>query len=1467
MGNEAFDRYAPFIKDFIYRSRWDSLRGVQMAAADAIFNTDENVLLTSSTASGKTEAAFFPILTLLSEDPPASVGALYIGPLKALINDQFGRLTDLCREAGIPVWHWHGDVSQTHKEKLIRHPSGILQITPESLEGMLLHRHGDVARLFGDLRFIVIDEVHSLIKGDRGGQTLCLIERLSRLAGCNPRRIGLSATIGNPGRTGEFLAAGTGRGTAIPEVSEPRVRWRLSMEHFFIQGEQAVPAEGSDPLPPLDSATDRAPRNADPGYAYVFEHTRGRKCLVFSNSREECEEVCSTLRHYCEANREPDRFLIHHGNISPALRETAERAMRDETRDLTVCTTATLELGVDVGRLERAFQIDAPWTVSAFLQRMGRTGRRGQPPEMWFVMREDEAEARAMLPAAVPWTLIQGIALVQTYREDRWVEPPRLDRLPYSLLFHQTLCTLAGGGEMSPGVLAGRVLGLSYFHRVTRDDYRVLLRHLISTDMVERTGRGGLIVGLAGERLISSYRFLATFQENEEFTVRSESMELGTIVRPPPVGEKVAIAGRVWTVDTVDLKRHLLTVTEVKGRVPAFFGLEPGDMDTRILLRMRGVLSEDRSYPYLMANAVGRLAEARETARAAGITERPLVNLGGDMWCLFPWLGTYPFLALERFIKRMCAEELGLSGLDSDRPFFMQFSMKASEQDFYRVLVRRAEGAIDPMDLVYDGEVPVFEKYDEHLPDELVRKGFAHGVLDVEGMRERVLGWKGLIEGRSSSIRRRAGSSNRKLDYTTSPSPPVYRIAVYGKGGIGKSTVSANLSYLLSMDGNSVLHVGCDPKHDSTRLLMHGRSIRTFFSDTSADPVRSGANGVSCVECGGAEPGRGCAGKGLELLFRRIADVDADYRVADVLGDVVCGGFSVPVRTGNADAVLIVTSGEFMSLYAANNILRGLGNIHPGRCVAGLVFNRRGDRGEEAAVRRFADAVGLPIVCDIPRSALFADAEAAGEVLSGLHPGSDEAGALRGLARLMESYPHLEAPRPLSEEGMADIAAGRLVTHLDGPRRSRGCTFDGFDAERNLTYTGEFVMPACTSHGAVDGAMKVSDAAVILHGPRNCAYLMEYVFRRRTLYGTSERSGPVPEPGLYSTGLDAASAFRDTGAEVEAAVRRAMADGYRTGFLISTCSTEVMGVDIPAVAGAVGARTGMDLIPVSPDETFLSGKFGGTQGLMEALVSRMRPREPEKGTVNLIGRWLYGIGRDESIAALDDILGRMGLRVRFCFLDFCTMARIEDFCSAEYDIQLGKGRLAERLSSMISERTGRRRAVRLETPSGLCESLEWVRGLAAYDPSLAPLLPSAEESLRRDFRKGLEPFRSALEGRRVVLFAYIRRYPRVQMEVLEELGAEIVAVLREKPFVIDHNEPDFGSIRVMEEATVCDLRRLKEDEGFDLVVTNDPDRVSRAGFRWAPMGSRYMGLKGAVEWARTLADCIRLDPAGWEGSL
>ncbi len=244
---------------------------------------------------------------------------------------------------------------------------------------------------------------------------------------------------------------------------------------------------------------------------------------------------------------------------------------------------------------------------------------------------------------------------------------------------------------------------------------------------------------------MNNYKFYAVFQENEEYSVRCESQELGTVVKPPPVGDKVAIAGRTWVVESVDPKRHQVYVYPVKGIIPAYFGLEPGDIHTRILERMCRVLQEEQVYPYLLPHATARLAQARQVARLSQMitadkeTLRPaLIPLGGRMFALLPWLGSYAFLALERFLKLRCAQRLGLKGLDSSRPYFMQFTMKASPDEFRTVLHEELDSEFSPMELLYPKEIPLFNKYDDLLPPDLVRKGFAFGVLDIKGMKERM---------------------------------------------------------------------------------------------------------------------------------------------------------------------------------------------------------------------------------------------------------------------------------------------------------------------------------------------------------------------------------------------------------------------------------------------------------------------------------------------------------------------------------------------------------------------------------------------------------------------------------------------------------------------------------------------------------------------------------------------------------
>ncbi len=722
-----FAEFPDFIKEYIYSHGWDELRDIQMDAAETIFKTDSNLLLSSSTASGKTEAAFFPIIANVIKDESAvnSVSVLYIAPLKSLINDQFSRLEELLDMTGIPLTHWHGDVGASHKSALLKEPRGILQITPESLEAMLMKRPNDIPRLFGSLRFAVIDEIHSLIGTDRGNQVICLLSRISALIGYSPRRIGLSATIGDLALAAEWLGAGSKRDAVVPEPKMMPIKWRLGMEHFYIQdpNEKQSHTISASTAPQVDRG---GLATLDAGYEYLYDCVYGKKALVFSNSREETEYVTATMRQIAKARGDDDIFLIHHGNLSASLREDAELKMKDDTiKDAVTCATVTMELGIDIGKLERVAQIGAPNTVSSFLQRLGRSGRRGTPPEMIMLFREETPLPNAPLPQIIPWDLLRGIAVIDLYSEERFIEPPRIKRMPLSLAFQQTLSILASMGELIPRALAERVLDLPPLSVLSKDAYKQLLVSMINDDYIEITESGGLIVGLSGERLINSFKFYAVFKDSEDYTVRCDSEEIGTITTPPPVGDRFALAGRVWEVRDIDPKRKLIFVKSVDGKMEISWPGDAGEIHTKILEKMKDILFNGKEYQFLADNARARLKNARSVALNAGMSDKRIIFLGGQSYVFFPWLGTRAFRTVRRFMQKN-ASVLGISDIQSQGCYFITFKSKNNATDLefaMRALIENS--GLDPEALVADSECPMFDKYDDKIPPELLREAYA----------------------------------------------------------------------------------------------------------------------------------------------------------------------------------------------------------------------------------------------------------------------------------------------------------------------------------------------------------------------------------------------------------------------------------------------------------------------------------------------------------------------------------------------------------------------------------------------------------------------------------------------------------------------------------------------------------------------------------------------------------------------
>lgn len=719
----TFSRLAPFIQEYIYHHNWTELRPVQLSACEVIFNTDAHLLIAATTAAGKTEAAFLPVLTLLHEKPANSIGVLYIGPIKALINDQFERLNDLLKTADIPAYHWHGDVAQSRKNKLIKNPQGILQITPESLESLLINKHHDLIRLFGDLRFVIIDEIHSFMGSQRGCQIICQLQRLANFTKTPPRRIGLSATLGNYAMAEEWLSSGTDKPVITPNITAAKRQIKLAIEHFYLDND-------------IDELESTAYEK------YIFNLSKSRKCLIFANNRTQTESVIASLRQIATEQGLPDIYHVHHGSISASLRQAAENAMREPQKPAVTAATLTLELGIDIGHLERVIQLESPLSVASFLQRLGRSGRRGEAADMRFICGENQPLWSAPLPEQIPWQLLQCIAIIQLYLEERWIEPIEPIKYPWSLLYHQTMSILAATGEMTPAALAKQVLNLSPFGAISSAEFKLLLRYLIDIDHIHHTERGKLIIGLAGEKVAGKFQFYAVFADNQEYTVKQGTTEIGSIAIPTPVGNQFALAGRTWEVLEVDFKKKVILVKQVAGKATIYWRGGSGSIHTKVLQRMRQVLLEDIEYSYLQNNAQARLKLVRQLSRNAGLDKKNILQLEKGKCFIFPWMGTVAYRTLERLLNSCCRESLEINSIGGVNPYYLTIKLgKDKFKHLQAELVSLCEQRITGEDLVSSAETPELEKYDQFIPHALLRKGFMEDYLDIKEVKKQILLW------------------------------------------------------------------------------------------------------------------------------------------------------------------------------------------------------------------------------------------------------------------------------------------------------------------------------------------------------------------------------------------------------------------------------------------------------------------------------------------------------------------------------------------------------------------------------------------------------------------------------------------------------------------------------------------------------------------------------------------------------
>ena len=729
---DVFNRLAPFIQDFIYQNKWEELRGIQVAACEVIFDSDDNLLLSSGTASGKTEAAFLPVLTELYYKPSGSVGVMYISPLKALINDQFKRLEMLLLDSNIPVCKWHGDASQTQKDNLVKNPDGLLQITPESLESLITNKRGACLQMFSDLRFVIIDEVHQFMRDARGLQLLCVLERLQKLTGVIPRRIGLSATLGDISLAQAWLNTGTGRECAAPLTDEGKKRVKIHIERFvnYSDKRDTVERDGSGNIINVSAGGDIGNREH---YEYLFKMTLDRKTIIFANSREEIELIIANLREIALRNKAPDVYRVHHGNVSALLRETTEDEMKTEDEKIVTGATVTLELGIDIGSLDQAVQAGAPLTVSSFAQRLGRCGRRGQIPQLLFTFVESIRINSDDTLGPINWEFIRTIAIIELYMKEHWMEPLYPHNHAYNMLYHQTMSHLKSSGELSAAALAQTILTLGCFGHISQEDYRRLLAHLIQIGQLERTERGGLIIGREGEKIVNSHKFLTVFLSADYLLVKDENRMIGTVDKVYPVGTRFALAGIAWETVDVNEAAKVIFVKRVPGISVVDWDVDfEIDLHTVLVRKMRSVLTCGDDYPYLSDRCRDRLAEIRYIARNSGILENLVTQLSGKKYAVFPWVGTRQLFTLHYALlhRKIKNRLLWVSTV------YIEVVFDGTAEELEAIIYDVLSSDLNLYDLPLPDDAQVRGKYNEFIPKDLLRKQFVEDYLDFEGLRE-----------------------------------------------------------------------------------------------------------------------------------------------------------------------------------------------------------------------------------------------------------------------------------------------------------------------------------------------------------------------------------------------------------------------------------------------------------------------------------------------------------------------------------------------------------------------------------------------------------------------------------------------------------------------------------------------------------------------------------------------------------
>jgi ATP-dependent helicase Lhr and Lhr-like helicase len=740
--SSSFESLSEPVRKWIWKQNWPSLRDIQAKAIPAVL-AGGDVVLSANTAAGKTEAAFLPLLTSIGQEGRSADGfaILYVSPLKALINDQFRRLESLCETCGVLLHKWHGDVSADAKSRARKRPTGVVLITPESLEALLVHRSAEAPRMFKNLQAVVIDELHAFIGTERGMQLQSILSRIEVLSSRDRiDRIGLSATLGNMALAAEALRPGFGDKVTIVEGDDVGNGIRLQIRGY----RKPLLLRFNDTVEDLENAENVgvAVQQDDEGEVRsteipeavardLFKFLRGRSNLLFAGSRSAVEVYADHLRSMCEEASLPNEFFPHHGNLSKAVREDVEVRLRDDPRPTTAVATTTLELGIDIGDVETVAQIGPGFSVASLRQRLGRSGRRaGKPATLRIFAIEPTLTPGADPVSRLHLNLVQSVAMVECLRE-KWCEPPMPAGLHLSTLIHQTMALIVQMGGVKPLQAWAQLCQKGPFKAIDKALYANLLKCMASPEnrLIEQSPDGHLMIGELGERITESYEFYPVFATPREYRVINEGRTLGTYpVSAVARGETIIFTGRRWTVVEVDDRANVIIVAAAKKGKPPKFSGDGGSIDDHIVETMLRVLQSTDRFSYLDETAAELLESARTAFKELRLDKTSVIPYGTGA-LIFPWTGTRKlrtlFLALlnRNFEASQFGHVIELQECTMDGVLESLRELSSSPAPDGRILAQRMA-------------MPHFAKFDYLLSPELMEQVTIVERLEVAALPE-----------------------------------------------------------------------------------------------------------------------------------------------------------------------------------------------------------------------------------------------------------------------------------------------------------------------------------------------------------------------------------------------------------------------------------------------------------------------------------------------------------------------------------------------------------------------------------------------------------------------------------------------------------------------------------------------------------------------------------------------------------